>query len=101
MTVKEMLKKDTYFELVNAMRFNPDSLDDDTLYKIKIIQDMFQDKYILEYQNNAVRILKMYLEGHTTIEDIAEKMNISSRHVDRLKKQAIESISKVLDRPSP
>ena len=97
MKTKEILKKDNYFRLVNAMKYNPDSLDDETLRKIRDIEDMFQDKNILEYQNNMVLILRMFVKEQKTIEQIAEERHISTRHVDRLKHQAIETIASVLD----
>lgn len=98
MTVKEILKnRETYSNLLNTLKYNPDSLDDATYKKLKDIEDMFQDKYVLKYRNNQTLILKMFIKDNMTIEEIADEMNISTRHVDRLKKQAIETISDVLE----
>lgn len=97
MTAKEILKKKNYIESVNALTFKPDSLDPDTRSKLCFIQDMFKNSNLLLCQNNAVLILKMYLVDNMTIDQISVELKISSRHVDRLKKQAIDIISKLLD----
>lgn len=99
MNTREILKKKNYIRLANESRNNPESISSDIVLKLNRIHEMFNDNDSMSYKNNPILILKMNLEDHLTIEQIAERMDISTRHVDRLKKAAIDNISALLDIP--
>ena len=97
MTVNEILKKRNYYELSNTLNFNPDSVDNETARKVRAIQAMFKNQDQLQYKHSAMLVLKLYLENDYTLQQIADKLFISTRHVDRLKRQAIVLISRILE----
>lgn len=99
MNTREILKKKNYIRLANESMNNPESVSYDTSLKLNKIQDIFNSIDSMSYKNNPILILKMNLVDQLTIEQIAEINDISTRHVDRLKKAAIDNISALLDIP--
>lgn len=91
-------------EILNEMRngaldlkMRYELLEDRTLHKIDVLNQIFEDTSFGEYVADGVKIVKMFYKDKMTIEEIAEKMYMCDRTIYRRRDQCVRWLQRTLD----
>ena len=99
MTVKEILKLYRQEKIESMVKHN--MLDAETLEKVKIIDEIFEDAESANYKLDMVKVARSFYKDHCSMLLSAKLIHVCERQAYRMRDDCVNWLSSMLDNPAP